>query len=373
MTAVDSPRWLRFGGLAAWLGVGVPLWLQRDQIRPGALPGWLAAWLLFAVALWLTTDGRDLKGTCSRGIVLALLAVQAISVLALVLQLCDGFEGTLMVVVAMQLAPRVSRRAGLAWIAVQTLLLAAAVTVHWSLRPALLLAPPYLGFQILAFLAVEALDGERRANAELRAARDLLAHGSRLAERLRIARELHDAVGHRLVALSLNLERAAHQEEGNSREAIQMAQSLARRVLTDLGEIVDTLGRAEPVDLRGALLGLRGEIPRPRIHLELPDGLAVADPELAHLLLRCCQEIVTNAAKHAGAANLWLEIAEADGVIGVRARDDGRGAASPAAGRGLTGMRERLERAGGRLEVVTRPGEGFAVAVSVPVSNGSGA
>jgi signal transduction histidine kinase len=377
MTAVDSLRWLRFGGLAAWLGVGVPLWLQREQVRPGAVPGWLAAWLLFAVALWATTSGRSGR-PWSRRAVLALLAVQAISVLALVLQLCDGFEGTLLVVVAMQLAPRVSRRAGLAWIAVQSLLLASAVAVHWSLRPALLLAPPYLGFQILAFLAVEALDGERRANAELRAARDLLAHGSRLAERLRIARELHDAVGHRLVALSLNLERAAHQapqDAGEAREAVVMAQSLARRVLTDIGEIVDTLGRAEPLDLRQALLGLRGEIPRPRIHLSLPAELAVADPELAHLLLRCCQEIVTNAAKHAQAKNLWLEVMEEDGVIGVRARDDGRGAAAAAdaaAGRGLTGMRERLERAGGRLEVVTRPGEGFAVAASVPWPGGSG-
>ncbi len=371
MTAVDS-RWLRFGGLAAWLGVGVPLWLQREQVRPGAVPGWLAAWLLFAVALWLTTSGRLIHRTPSRRAALALLAVQAISVLALVLQLCDGFEGTLLVVVAMQLAPRVSRRTGLAWIAVQSLLLAAAVTLHWSLRPALLLAPPYLGFQILAFLAVEALDGERRANAELRAARDLLAQGSRLAERLRIARELHDAVGHRLVALSLNLERAAYQEDG---EAVRMAQSLARRVLTDIGEIVDTLGRAEPLDLRQALLGLRGEIPRPRVHLSLPDGLAVADPELAHLLLRCCQEIVTNAAKHAQAENLWLEVMEEDGVIGVRARDDGRGAAAAAdaaAGRGLTGMRERLERAGGRLEITTRPGQGFAVAASVPWPSGSG-
>src|SRR5579872_7367352 len=122
MTAVDSPRWLRFGGLAAWLGVGVPLWLQRDQIPTGALPGWLAAWLLFAVALWVTTGVLER----SRRIVLALLAVQASCVLALVLQLCDGFEGTLMVVVAMQLAPRLSRRAGLLWIAVQTLLLAVA-------------------------------------------------------------------------------------------------------------------------------------------------------------------------------------------------------------------------------------------------------
>ena len=370
----SSSRLLRWGGLAAWLGVGVPLWLQRAQVRPGAVPGWLAAWLLFAAALWMTTAGRERDRRLDFSwLNTALLALQTACVIALVLLLCDGFEGTLLVLVAMQLAPRVSRRTGLAWIAAQSLLLAAAITIHWSLRPALMLALPYLGFQVLAFLAVEALDREARANAELRAARDLLAHGSRVAERLRIARELHDAVGHRLVALSLNLERAGHQTgDGEAlRETIGMAQSLSRRLLTDIGEIVDTLGRAERLDLRRSLESLIEEIPRPRVHLTLPADLAVEDPELAHLLLRCCQEIVTNAAKHAQAENLWLDVVQENGAIEVRARDDGRGAAEVAAGRGLAGMRERLERAGGRLEVATRPGMGFAVAALVPLRRGA--
>jgi signal transduction histidine kinase len=360
-------RLLRWGGLAAWLGVGLPIWLQHDQARPGAFPMWLAAWLLFAAALWTTTAG----GERNRRLDLLLLGLQAACVIALALLLCDGFEGTLLALVAMQLAPRISRRAGLFWIAVQSLLLAGAVTVHWSLRPALMLAPPYLGFQLLAFLALEALDREARTNAELRAARELLAHGSRMAERLRIARELHDAVGHRLVALSLNLERAGHQAGEENREAIAMAQSLSRRLLTDLGEIVDTLGRSERLDLRRSLEGLIEEIPRPRVHLALPVDLAVEDPELAHLVLRCCQEIVTNAAKHAQAENLWLDIVQEGGAIEVRARDDGRGAAEVAAGRGLAGMRERLERAGGRLEVATRPGMGFRVAALVPLRRGA--
>jgi signal transduction histidine kinase len=362
------PRLLRWGGLAAWLGVGLPIWLQLDQTKPGAFAGWLTAWLVFVLAFWTTTAGP------SRRLDLALLGLQGVCVATLALFLCDGFEGTLLVLVAMQLAPRVSRRTGLLWIAAQSLLLGIAVTIHWSLRPALMLAPPYLGFQLLAFLAIEALDREARANAELRAARELLAHGSRVAERLRIARELHDAVGHRLVALSLNLERAGHQtgDPGETfREAIAMAQSLARRLLTDIGEIVDTLGRAERLDLRRSLEGLIEEIPRPRVHLSLPADLAVEDPELAHLLLRCCQEIVTNAAKHAQAENLWLDVVQDAGTIEVRARDDGRGAAEVAAGRGLAGMRERLERAGGRLEVATRPGMGFAVAALVPLRRGA--
>ena len=160
-------------------------------------------------------------------------------------------------------------------------------------------------------------------------------------------------MGHRLVALSLNLEVASHRVEGEALEPIQVAQSLNRQVLTDIGEIVDTLGRAQRLDLRRALEAMTEEIPRPRVHLRLPDGLAVEDAGVAHLLLRCCQEIVTNAAKHAGAENLWLDVTEA-----------------VAAGRGLAGMRERLESAGGSLEVATRPGMGFAVAALVPVRRG---
>jgi signal transduction histidine kinase len=365
---------LRWGGLAAWLGVGLPIWLQLSAIqRPAAFAGWLAAWLLFAAAFWITAGGRELP----RRAELALLAFQTACVLVIVLLLCDGFEGTLLVLIAMQLAARVPRRVGLAWIAAQTVLMAAAITIHWSLRPALMLAPPYLGFQILAFLGFEALERESqrreelsRINAELRAARELLAHGSRVAERLRIARELHDAIGHRLVALSLNLELASHQTTEPAREPIETAQSLTRLLLTDIGEIVDTLGRAERLDLRRALEAMTGEIPRPRVHLRIADDLAVQDAELAHLLLRCCQEIVTNAAKHAGAENLWLDVVQEDGVIGVRARDDGRGAGEIAAGHGLAGMRERLESAGGRLEVATRPGMGFTVAALVPVRRG---
>ena len=192
---------LRWGGLAAWLGVGVPVWMH-SAVAPGRFEGWLAAWLLFAAVFWITARG----GKLTRRAELGLLAFQTACVIALVLLLCDGFEGTLLVLIAMQLASRVSRRAGFAWIAVQSVLLAVAIAVHWSPRPAILLGPPYLGFQILAFLAFESLEKLARTNAELRSARELLAQSSRAAERLRIARELHDAVGHRLVALSLNLE-----------------------------------------------------------------------------------------------------------------------------------------------------------------------
>ena len=73
------------------------------------------------------------------------------------------------------------------------------------------------------------------------------------------------------------------------------------------------------------------------------------------------QEIVTNAIKHAGADNLWIEFVKMDGKLQVRARDDGRGAVSVKEGQGLRGMRERLERLGGRLEIEAMPQRGFSL------------
>lgn len=364
--AREHARLLRWGGLAAWLMVGLPV-LTYPHESPAVLLGWTSAYLLFGALFWITAGERELPRKADLG----LLGVQALCVMALVLTLCDGFEGALLVMIAMQLASRVDRKAGLTWIAVQSVLLCAAISIHWSLRPALMLAPPYLGFQILAFLAFEALDREARINAELRSTRELLAHASRTAERLRIARELHDALGHHLVALSLNLEVAAQQSDGPVREQVRMSQSLARLMLTDVSEIVDTLRQDEAFDLRRALAAMAAEIPRPRVHLAIPEDLSVDDAELAHLLLRCCQEIATNAAKHAYAENLWLELAREGDSIGIRARDDGRGSERVEDGRGLSGMRQRLEQAGGRLEIATGPGLGFSVAALVPLRRGA--
>jgi signal transduction histidine kinase len=371
--AREHVRLLRWGGLAAWLMVGVPVMTYPHE-SPAVLLGWTFAYLLCGASFWMTSGDAERP----RRVDLALLGLQALCVMVLVLLLCDGFEGALLVLVAMQLASRVDRRTGLIWIAVQSVLLCVAITIHWSLRPALMLAPPYLGFQILAFLAFEALEREARGrrelariNAELRSARELLAHGSRMAERLRIARELHDAVGHHLVAMSLNLEVAAQQSRGEALEQVRIAQSLARLLLTDVSEIVDTLRQEEAFDLRRALASMAAEIPRPRVHLAIPEDLAVEDAELAHLLLRCCQEIATNAAKHAQAENLWLELVREGDSVGVRARDDGRGSERVEDGRGLSGMRQRLEQAGGRLEIATGPGMGFAVAALVPLRRGT--
>ncbi|MEP7133101.1 MAG: sensor histidine kinase [Acidobacteriota bacterium] len=361
-----SRRWFEGAGLVTWLLVGLPVLLRVPQ-NPASLLSWLPFFLVFGLAFRFSTAAGDRRPG------LLLPALQAGCVIGMVALLCNGYEGSLLVLVAMQLAPRLSPRAGVAWIAVQSLLFAVAVTIHWSFRPALMLTPPYLGFQLLAFFVVRALERETRArrslaeaNRELTAMQHVLADGSRLAERVRISRELHDAIGHHLTALSLNLEVAAHRTEGEAREHVVTAQAIARLLLADVRQIVSALHASDGIDLRAALEILVGEMPRPRVHLSVAEGLRVDDPEKAHILLRCAQEIVTNAARHADAENLWLELALEGDAVEIRARDDGRGTERLEPGRGLIGMRERVERAGGRLQISSTPDSGFAVVALLP-------
>jgi len=203
------------------------------------------------------------------------------------------------------------------------------------------------------------------------AARHLVEENSRLAERVRIARELHDTVGNRLTALSLNLEAAARLAQGSAVEPVSAAQSLVKLALRDVRGVVEELRECDRIDLGQALKTLASEMPHPRVHLTAPDTICRDDAEGALTLLRCTQEILTNAARHAGAENVWIDLMRANGVIELRARDDGRGASEVHPGNGLRGMRERLERCGGRLELSTRPGEGFEVRAVLPLQRGA--
>jgi signal transduction histidine kinase len=100
----------------------------------------------------------------------------------------------------------------------------------------------------------------------------------------------------------------------------------------------------------------------------MDEPLNVEDPERAHVLLRCTQEIITNAVRHAGARNLWIRVHREDGQVVIVAHDDGIGGEVDEIlpGNGLRGMRERLVQYGGALEVSMRRGEGFRLRASLP-------
>jgi signal transduction histidine kinase len=348
-------RLIRLGGAIVWIAIGAHVLANGANSRQ-LLYSWAFAYLLFGAAFAMR-------------ITIATLVVQVAAVIAIVLLLCNGFEGTLLVLVAMQLGGLLSRRSAISWIAVQSLLLFIAIAIHWSRGPAMLLVPPYFGFQLLAFFAVDALARESAAHSELRAVNRILGDSTRIAERLRISRELHDVVGHHLTALSLNLEAALHRTDGEARKHIETAQSLAKNLLNDVREIATDMQASDSVDLQTALQALVRDMPRPDVHLDIDSAVRVHSPERAHIIVRCVQEIVTNAARHSSARNLWIRIAKEADAVRIQAHDDGRGAIESRAGLGLRSMRDRVESAGGHLRVETRPDEGFEVSALVPATS----
>jgi signal transduction histidine kinase len=364
---MSQSRLIGIIGLVTWLMVGLPALLYH--VAAGSADWrWSAVLLLFGAVF-----AADLRRPH-----LLLLALASTAALTLVLLRCNGYEGALLALVAMQLGTRVGRTAGIAWILGQTVLLGVADAIQFSPRSAWLLVPPYLGFQLVAFFVFNAMAREVAAraalaasNAELRAVGQILADSSRMAERLRITRELHDALGHHLTALSLNLEAALQLTQGAAQASVATAQALARQLLSDVREIVAESRARDGVNLAEALQALVDSVPRPRIHLDIPKGLRTPDPERAHTLLRCAQEMITNAARHSDADNLWICVRCEGETLRIEARDDGRGSDGADGGFGIRGMRERVAQAGGELRVVTQPGRGFEVTALLPVRSGA--
>ena len=234
----------------------------------------------------------------------------------------------------------------------------------------------YAGFSLFIYVTslvarqqAQARDEQRRLNAELRATRALLAESARVNERTRISRELHDLLGHHLTALSLNLEVASHLTEGRAQEHVRQAHTLARLLLTDVREAVSQLRDASGgIDLAAALRPLADHVPALDIELDVQSPLAVDDPERAHVMLRCTQEIITNAVRHAQARRLRIRVWRQADALMLEASDDGQGAEALVPGNGLRGMRERIVQCGGSLDIQTRPGAGFRLQLSLPLA-----
>ncbi len=293
-----------------------------------------------------------------------------------------GLGSILLMVVAGLLPWLLRLRIGVAWLIGGNIAIIPVFIDALDFPPmiAVLQSLGYLGFSSFVFVTAlvarqqaEAREEQRRLNAELRATRALLGESVRVNERTRISRELHDLLGHHLTALSLNLEVAGHlAPEGRAREHVQQAHTLAKLLLTDVREAVSQLREGGAIDLAAALQPLSENVPALDIHMDIETPLTLDDPERAHVLLRCTQEIITNAVRHANAHNLWINARREGGNIVVDARDDGRGADALVAGNGLRGMRERLLQHGGELRIETHarphPEAGFRLQLKLPAS-----
>lgn len=379
MRETHPADWLRYAGLATWLLVALtlllyPLLPYEEPIGMPKILGWWSAAVLFILAFLHPV--ADLQNPASLWKRLLALTVMTLSVFAVSYFSRSVLGVILATVVAGVLPWLLPRLIGLVWLFGMALVFSVlwlAYQSEFGITTALVLLMMALGLMLFAYSAsmlalnqLKARNEVRRVNSELRATQTLLAENTRIAERVRIARELHDLVGHHLTALSLNLEVASHTSDGKTKTHVDRAGSIARLLLSDVREVVSDMRAEERVDLREAIRELASGVPEPTIHLEIPDSLSLTDPKRAQILLRCAQEVITNAVRHARANNLWISLSADENGLRLEAVDDGRGTVELLPGNGISGMRERIKEIGGRLEIMTRPNSGFRINAWMP-------
>jgi signal transduction histidine kinase len=369
---------LRYAGIAmvivAGLRAGYAAFFEPTHVASTSdwAAKWAAAYAVFVAAYVLMPT--DSVATMTRRQAWSV-ALQSLSGICLVWLYPSFVVTCLLVVVAWQFALLLDFRRALFACAAQLIALAMIDCAGETDAGFALIIASCAGFQLFAVFAAQlarsemaARDELARANTELRGAHALLDESARVAERLRIARELHDVMGHTLTTLTIHLDVASRLATGSAAEHLTCARNASGELLDQVRAVVSRVRNIQPTNLRSALeeiaASAQGVLP---VRLELPVDLAVSDPAQAETIIRCVQEVITNAMRHADARELIIAVQVAGSGITIAARDDGRGGEF-VPGNGLAGMRERFEALGGSLTVRSAKGEGFAIEGTLPMA-----
>lgn len=202
-------------------------------------------------------------------------------------------------------------------------------------------------------------------------------------ERLRIARELHDIIGHSLGTIAVQAGVGRHlmeTEPEKAAEALDNIAKISRDSLDEVRSVVAALRDDEP-SYRPApgLADLPELVDTVRstglaVDLTLPNDLDVVPRQTGAAVYRITREALTNTVRHAHASKASVQVNHRDGRVELEIHDDGSGSgngreSSHGTGHGITGMRERAEALGGRLSAGPASDGGFLVTVSLPVDS----
>jgi two-component system sensor histidine kinase UhpB len=227
----------------------------------------------------------------------------------------------------------------------------------------------------------------RRAMDQLATARERLQRLSRRllevqeAERMHLARELHDDIGQGLTALKLNLEALQRGHDGAALAArVQEALETTRHTIERVRQLSLNLRPLQLDDL-GLAAALRSHLDRQAAlgrfapHFEMQEVPARLPAEVETACFRVAQEAINNIVRHAKAGNVWLRLSVTGERLALSVRDDGAGFDVEAAQRravsggslGVVSMEERVALAGGSFQIESAPGQGTVVVASFSV------
>jgi two-component system sensor histidine kinase DesK len=208
-----------------------------------------------------------------------------------------------------------------------------------------------------------------RTNRELHATREELARLAVSEERLRIARDLHDLLGHSLSVIALKSELARKLLEHDPQRAaaeLDDIQSVSRTALT---EVRDTVHGYRRLALAEALESAEAALTAAGIDCDLTDLDVALPPDVDAALAWAVREGTTNVIRHSGALHCAIRVVTDAERAAVEIEDDGHARPSTGRGSGLSGLRERARRLRGELEAGASPDGGFRLRLTVPLAS----
>jgi signal transduction histidine kinase len=251
-------------------------------------------------------------------------------------------------------------------------------TVGSAGPPAVTIAVPL--FTIIAWLIGHSI---RQAQARAELVRVQAAAQTAMAERLRIARELHDMVAHSIGIIAIQAgsgRRVFSARPGEALDALAAIEATSRETLSGLRRMVTGLRHAEPEPGSGRIplgpapglddidrLAATAQDAGVRIEVDWHGSREPLPADIDLSAFRIIQEAVTNVVRHAGTSQCQVAIGQQDGQLSIEVTDSGHGGTAAADGYGITGMRERAALLGGDFSAGPRPEGGFRVAARLPV------
>jgi signal transduction histidine kinase len=232
----------------------------------------------------------------------------------------------------------------------------------------------YGTFNVLVLLTVFRLIAEGKAKSEseqlvreLKATQILLSATTKRDERLRISRDLHDTLGHKLTALKLQLEVASHVKDEARDQHLQQAMEISNTLLSDVRATVTEFRNKKDFDLGKALETLTQGLTELRVKLFIDLDEALIDARQVEVIFRCVQEALTNIVKHSNASACEISLSiEAQSIV-LSVQDNGQNSEQVHPGNGLTGMMERVVKIDGELDYQALE-NGFNLTARFPIN-----
>ncbi|MDT0628999.1 histidine kinase [Alteromonas sp. W364] len=274
---------------------------------------------------------------------------------------------------------------------------------HWGFSGMIVSALLFWTFNLFALVMVTTTIKEKNTretvetiNRELVSTQHLLSQAAEQAERVRIARNIHDLLGHHLTALTINLQVAGRQldqldtdneqatQKQTIKDSIEQCHSLSKLLLSDVREAVSDIRDKSSIRLESAIKAISDRLPSIDITVDYPDNISIEDVTLADVLIKCIQESFTNSLKHGKASEVKVSFSQHSNHVQVAIQDNGNHTQSKQLkankhvrdglqkdieiqrGNGLTGIEERLALVDGKAEF-QRNEKGFLTMLSVPV------